>query len=152
MSQRCLPACLLSPVLLVLLITASSCRPDGPFHKETIRVSGQVFVDGQPPGASVQIMAHESGGMDKEHPSVTQAITENDGKFSMTTYETGDGMPPGEYVLTFTWQEFNVFSMSYGGPDKLNDRYNDPQKSEVKVFVKSGGKPIDLGEIKLTTE
>lgn len=61
-------------------------------------------------------------------------------------------MPPGEYVLTFSWREFNTFSMSYSGPDKLNGRYNDPQQSEFRLTVESGDEPIDLGRIELTTE
>jgi hypothetical protein len=42
-------------------------------------------------------------------------------------------------------------SRDYSGPDKLNDRYSDPEKSEIKVTVMPG-EPTDLGEIKLTTK
>lgn len=142
----------LVPGALALVFTASSCRDEGPYHKETIRVTGTIVVDGQAPGSPVQIMAHEVAGMDTEHPTVSQSISESDGSFSMTTYETGDGMPPGEYTLTFTLQELNAFSMSYSGADKLNGRYNDPKSSQVKVTVKSGDAPIDLGKIELTTK
>jgi hypothetical protein len=40
--------------------------------------------------------------------------------------------------------------MSYGGPDRLNNRYRDPQKSTVRFTVKD--EPVDLGSIELTTK
>jgi hypothetical protein len=138
--------------VVVLIAVATSCGEEGPYQKETIPVSGRIVVDGKPPGSTIQILAHEKGGMDKEHPTVTQGTAAEDGTFSMTTYTTGDGMPPGEYVLTFTWQEFRPFSMSYGGPDKLKGRYSDPKKSEITLTVQSGDDPINLGDVQLTTK
>lgn len=139
------------PVVLLLALTSCS-SDDEPYRKETIPVKGQVVVDGQPPGSPLQIFCNEANGMDTEHPSVTQAISAEDGTFSLSTYENGDGVPPGDYVLTFQWQQFNTFSMSYGGPDKLNDRYSDPATSQVKLKVESGSEPVDLGKIELTTK
>ncbi|TXT37809.1 MAG: Uncharacterized protein FD138_560, partial [Planctomycetota bacterium] len=57
----------------------------------------------------------------------------------------------GDYALTFLWGEFNVISRSYGGPDKLKDRYKSPQESKVKFTAKKGT-PLDLGKIELTTK
>jgi len=45
----------------------------------------------------------------------------------------------------------NMLSRSYGGPDKLNKRYTNPEKSEIKFTVEPG-KPVDLGVIELTTK
>ena len=78
------------------------------------------------------------------------AFTDEEGKFEISTYESSDGVPAGEYALTFMWGKWNM-SGSYGGPDKLNDRYTDPKTSEVKVTVKDG-EPTDLGTIELTTK
>lgn len=44
-----------------------------------------------------------------------------------------------------------MFTMQYGGPDKLKDKYSDPKKSECKVTVEKG-KPADMGQIDLTTK
>ncbi|MDZ7616888.1 MAG: hypothetical protein U1E05_07790, partial [Patescibacteria group bacterium] len=89
--------------------------------------------------------------IDTEHPTVSSALTDEAGKFAVATYKTGDGLPEGEYSLTFSWQEYNVMARGFTGPDKLRGRYADPAKSEFRV-VAERGKPIDLGRIELTTK
>lgn len=139
---------LLSIVSICLAITACS-KPDTG-RKVTIPVRGEVYVDGQP-AAMLQIQCHPVGGMDREDPTVTQAITDQEGKFQLSTYEAGDGVPLGEYKLTFVWQDFSVLSASYSGPDKLKKRYSNPDSSEFPLTVEQGS-PIDLGRIELTTK
>ncbi len=126
------------------------CAKAGPPRKQTHKVTGVLTVDGQPPNAPLQIQCHDVAGMDTTMPTLSQAISQPDGKFEIATYQKGDGIPIGEYVLTVSWREFNAVSMSYGGPDKLNKRYSDPKQSTLKFSVVD--KPVDLGEIKLTTK
>jgi hypothetical protein len=87
--------------------------------------------------------------MDGEAPTYTSARTDQDGKFSVSTYEAGDGAPEGQYAVTFVWNQLDRMSMSYQG-DKLNGKYADPDSSEFKVTVKAG-QPADMGRIELTT-
>ena len=136
--------------LLIVALTICSCSKQEGFRKETFPVTGEVSVDGKP-AAALQVMLHDVKGFDKEHPTVSQAMTDEAGKFAISTYEQADGVPEGEYVLTFMWGKLNLFSMQYGGPDLLKDRYNDPKKSTHKVKVEKG-KPTDLGKIELTTQ
>ena len=77
-------------------------------------------------------------------------MTDVEGKFAISTYQSGDGLPEGEYALTFMWGQLNLISKSYGGPDKLNGRYLNAQTSEHRVTVEAGD-PIDLGRIELST-
>jgi hypothetical protein len=109
-----------------------------------------VYVDGQP-ADGLAVTCHSVAGLDKESPTLSSAFTGKDGKFEISTYESADGVPAGDYVLTFVWGKWNTISMTYGGPDKLNDRYKDPKTSEFKVSVQQG-KPTDLGRIELTTK
>jgi hypothetical protein len=134
--------------LLSLLILG--CGRKGPPRKQTFPVKGKVLVDGKEPGSSVQIECHSTGPVDTKMHTFSQANTNPDGTFEIATYSSGDGVPVGEYKLVFSWQEFNLMSRSYGGPDKLNKRYNNPEKSEITFKVVD--KPVDLGEIKLTTK
>lgn len=136
--------------LLCALSLAAGCGKSGPPRKATYTVKGKLTVDGAAPGSSLQLTCHNKAGMDTNMPTVSHAMSEPDGSFSIATYEKGDGVPAGEYTLTVKWQEFNSMSMSFGGPDKLNSRYADPQKSEITFTVKDA--PVDLGEIKLTTK
>ncbi len=89
--------------------------------------------------------------MDVEHPSVSRTEADGEGNFKLATYEAGDGVPAGDYVLTFVMQEFNLMSREYSGPDQLGGRYADPKTSEVKITVKDG-EPTDLGVIELKTK
>jgi hypothetical protein len=143
-------ACLL---LTLLLIVTGCSGEEEPYRKPTSVVTGQVFVDGEPvPVESpLKVECHPVDGIDTEHPTFSSSLTGEDGKFSISTYESGDGVPPGEYVLTFMWGKMNLMSPSYGGPDKLKGKYTDPAKSEHVLTVVEG-LPTDLGRIDLTTD
>ncbi len=127
-----------------------SCGDKDPSRKDTYPVTGTVKVDAQP-GANLAVKCVSVNGLDKENPTVSSAFTNEEGEFEISTYESSDGVPAGEYVLTFMWGSWNPVSGSYGGPDKLNGRYDDPKESTFKVTVKDG-EPTDLGEIELTTK
>lgn len=137
----------LFPILLVS--TLCSCGKQQ-YAKQTFPVTGEVYVDGKP-ADNLAVHCHDVKGMDKQNPTTSTAFTDPQGKFKISTYETGDGVPEGEYKLTFFWGQMNLFSMSYGGPDKLNKRYDDPEKSEHRVTVQNG-KPTDLGRIELKSK
>lgn len=130
-------------------VLSCSCSNDRPHRKDTFPVTGRLVVDGTAPLSPVKVICHPADGTDQEHPTVSWCFTGEDGAFELSTYETGDGVPAGEYVLTFFWGQQNLMAMSYGGPDKLKGRYNDPQKPLVRFAVRPGG-PADLGLIRLT--
>jgi hypothetical protein len=138
---------------VAVLASIAGCGEEQPYRKPTSTVTGQVFVDGEPvPVATpLKVECHPLNGLDTEHPTFSSSLTGEDGKFSISTYESGDGVPPGEYVLTFMWGKMNLISPSYGGPDKLNGKYDDPEKSEHVLTVVEG-LPTDLGRIDLTTD
>ncbi|QDU09192.1 hypothetical protein [Gimesia aquarii] len=140
----------LSLVLTTFLLL--SCKsPEEPFTKKTYPVKGKIMVDGKEPDFPLQITCHNTGEIDTEHPTASGSISKRGGTFELSTYTTGDGIPPGDYVLTFVWKKFDVMSRSYTGPDKLNKRYDEPEKSDIKFSVVEG-KPTDLGVIELTTK
>lgn len=140
-----------SVLTLALSIFVAGCGGEEPFRKQTYPVVGKVTVDGKPPGSAVQIECHPASGMDAQHPTVSQTESDPEGNFKISTYAAGDGVPAGEYTLTFTWLEFNIMSRSYGGPDKLNGKYSDPKTSEIKITVKEGSE-TNLNTIELKTK
>ncbi|MBL8811663.1 MAG: carboxypeptidase regulatory-like domain-containing protein [Planctomycetaceae bacterium] len=140
-----------SVLMLALSICVAGCGGEEPFRKQTYPVVGKVTVDGKPPGSAIQIECHPVGGMDAQHPTVSQTESDPDGNFKISTYAAGDGVPAGDYTLTFTWLEFNIMSRSYGGPDKLNGKYSDPKTSEIKITVKEGSE-TNLNTIELKTK
>jgi len=138
----------LIPGMMLLAVAAVSCSSKEPNRKATFPVTGTVYVDGSP-AAGVTITLTDVAGMDTAQPTMSTAVTKEDGTFAVSTYDESDGVPAGEYAVTFSWGEYNVFSRSYEG-DKLKKRYSDPQKSQVRVTVTEGS-PTDLGQVDLTT-
>lgn len=138
-------------VIAVCCLLLSSCGEEQPFRKPTYPVTGKVTVDGAVPSSAIQVFCENVAGMDGQHPTLSHTETKEDGSFSISTYESGDGVPEGEYKVTFVWQDFNLMTRQYGGPDKLNKRYSDPKSTEFTINVKEG-QPADMGDIKLTTK
>ncbi len=131
------------------LLSCSSVEE--PYTKKTFPVKGQITVDGKEPGSTVQVMCHNLGEADTKHPTISGSKTDDDGSFELSTYTTGDGIPVGDYTLTFQWKKYNSMSRGYSGPDKLKKRYDKPENSKIKFSVVEG-EPTDLGVIELTTK
>jgi hypothetical protein len=137
------------PILAAATVFCVGCGESGPDRVPTYPVIGKVLVDGEPV-ENLAIRCTRLSEADKENPTESQCFTAADGSFTIGTYESKDGVPEGEYALTFQWGEWNLFSHSYSG-DKLNGRYSDTAKSEKKFEV-IPGEPTDLGTIELTTK
>ena len=133
----------------ILLSVVGGCS-GGDNRKPTYPVTGVLVVDGQPAEA-VRITLNDVKGMDPNKPTYSETFSDKDGKFAVSTYEKGDGVPEGEYVLTFYWGTINPLNMQYGGEDKLKQKYVDPATSQFRIKVDKG-KPNDMGRIELSTK
>jgi hypothetical protein len=142
----CFPFLLLLALAIPLLL---GCQKRDPSWKPTYPLTGTLIVDGSP-AEGVLVEATDVKGLDATNPTMSTAFTDADGQFKFSTYEQGDGVPDGEYLVTFMWGQLNPMSMQYGGPDKLKNRYNDPDQSEFRVQV--DGKGVDMGRIELSTD
>jgi hypothetical protein len=146
-ARRCLwtiPVC--------VAVVSTGCREEQKsFQKVVVQVKGTITVDGKPPTSPIKIDVHPVGPADTEHPTMSSGLSGDGGAFELSTYDSGDGVPVGEYALTYFWGDFNLVSMRYGGKDKLNKRYAKPENSVTK-FKAEEGKPVDLGTIELTTK
>ncbi|MCA9126209.1 MAG: hypothetical protein KDB22_03950 [Planctomycetales bacterium] len=129
-----------------LLASVVGCTSDDRNWKETIPVTGTIFVDGAA-AEGVMLTFHPAGGMDKTQPTETTAMTDSEGQFKASTYEVGDGAPVGEYTVTFEWPKLNAVSMRFEG-DKFKGKYAKLEKSTYRITVESG-KPVDMGRLDL---
>lgn len=129
-------------------VVAVGCGKKGPPRKETFPVKGTLLIDGKPVG-NVAVRCVSVQKLDATTPP-SSTFTREDGTFEIATYEKADGVPEGEYVLTFQWGEMNLITRTLSG-DKLRGRYSDPKKSPFRFKVEKG-KPVDLGQIELTTK
>src|SRR5262249_10301058 len=58
-----------------------------------------------------------------------------DGTFTLTTYEQGDGAPAGEYVVTIVWPAPRKTPLDPEGGDRLQGRFADPKSSKIRFTV-----------------
>ena len=70
------------------------------------------------------------------------------GTFAFRTYGDRDGVPAGNYVLTFT-QLVDRGKRGYFGPDGLKNLYNDPDKSEFSIAHAKGGRSDYVFDLKI---
>lgn len=72
-----------------------------------------------------------------------------DGTFRLTTYETGDGAPAGEYAVTAYWPKPPAPGQpdNDDGPDLFNGRHLRPETPVARITVAAGPTtlaPIDV--------
>lgn len=103
------------------------------------------------PGVLVRF--HSTGtpqGMPEIYAANPTAVTDVEGNFALSTYEEGDGVAAGEYVVTFEWKKFDRLKNGYSGPDQLGGKYSDPEASDFRVSVTGGEKQgVDLKPFEL---
>lgn len=64
------------------------------------------------------------------------AVVQADGTFRLSTFKQFDGAPPGDYRVCVTWLSDAIQQDGENvGPDRLQNRYRDPDKSPLLVNV-----------------
>jgi hypothetical protein len=144
-------------VLLSLLIFSglAGCGNDldqnkGLNVKATMRVTGKVLVDGAAPETPVVVKAYPVAGAAQDQ-APSSGGTGADGVFELSTYNKGDGLPAGDYKLTFVWTEMRLGGAALSGApsDKLGGQYADSKTTPFTVTVKESKDVVDLGVFEL---
>lgn len=126
----------------VLLLAACSRGP------QMAPVTGVVLLDGKPvEGASV-LFTPDAGGRPAD------GVTDKEGKFSLQTYEPGDGAPVGHYKVAIVGMRMTGIQATADGlsgevdASKVREvwfvpkRYSTPDSSGIEVEVKRGLTPL----------
>jgi hypothetical protein len=132
-------------LLAGILVTTLGCGPSGPARPKTYPVTGVVTYKGEPvAGANLNFQLADGSGY-------AMAITDASGKYSLQTFEPGDGAVPGEYHVGITKYDQSVVvdEMSdedYVPPEEqgpvastgnqLPAKYSVPQTSGLVASVK----------------
>lgn len=97
-------------------------------------VRGSVRVNGEPAEYAnvVLVPADSNSQVRKAFGSV-----DKEGSFKLSTERQFDGAEPGEYFVTVSWSKPKnpKISESDDGPELLPAKYQDPQKSGLKVVI-----------------
>lgn len=107
--------------------------------KETVPVSGTVYVNGAP-AAGVNIFAYnQASGM---KPAV-EARTKEDGTYCWTTYTMCDGLVPGKYRLAFAYVPKEGKGKKEG-EDLFQGKYRDQMENDFTLDVQSGASQTEV--------
>jgi hypothetical protein len=141
----CRIAFTLAALVLVAPVIASLVGCGGGEPKGNLsKITGIVHVDGEP-AEGVTLTLHPDDGSG----SVATGISGAGGKFEVSTFEAGDGAPPGEYQVTFVWGDYDPLTRSQKG-DRLNGRYASSKDTPVQWSVQAGSLN-DIGTVELTS-
>jgi hypothetical protein len=131
--------------LLPALALAAGCG--GEKELKVHPVTGKVSFQGKPAAGANVVLHPKSESIPKN--VVPSATVKDDGTFQITTYQSGDGAPPGDYTATIEWHKMITDEGGSGrGPNVLPPQYADAKSSPVSVTVKEGSNDIPPIEIK----
>jgi len=133
--------------IVTVLMTLAGCGREGP---ETVSVSGIVTLDGNPvAGASVMFMPQSAG-----RPAT--GLTDEEGRFQLTTFGDEDGALVGLHRVTVTLIKTTGFLADKDGlsgglaPEGAREewivpqRYSNPETSGLTAEVRDGMVPVKL--------
>ncbi len=129
----------------VSILPGCGKAPD-PNAREVFPTTGFVSFKGKPiPDASVRL--HPVSPPDDGKPVfVPRGTVDESGKFVLSTYRQGDGAPPGDYRVSFSWVG-PLDGVSEEEEDRLRERlprkYINAKSSGVIVTVTDGENVLD---------
>lgn len=125
--------------LAAAALFVTGCGDTGPERVQVFPAEGKVIWNGQPVAGALVVL-HPSAG----NPISARAQTEKDGTFKLSTYDTGDGVPPGEYTVTVEWRKLIQKDGEYKpGPNVLPNKFSQPTTSTLKVRIAEGTNVLD---------
>jgi hypothetical protein len=132
---------------LTILSTAAGCGGQTSNRIAVHPVEGKVEVSGEPAAGAFLVFHPTSAQPDLPRPT---AKVERDGSFRLTTFESADGAPAGEYAVTIEWRKLvkDVGGEVLAGPNVVPTAYARPDRTPWKAEISSG--PNDLGTVRIT--
>ena len=117
---------------VVALVLATGCGSREPAKHP---VSGVVLVNGKPAARVTVSLEHTSPAVrgNARHPV---AVTDEAGRFTLSTDGHGDGAVAGDYVVTFAWLSAQDPFAAY---DRLGGAFADPKASQYRITVPPPG-------------
>lgn len=123
-----------SVCLLLALSLLLGCAETNDWPKR-YPVSGKVTVDGKPV-VRAMVVFHPVSPRPDGKKIASSTFTNDDGTFQLTTYDAGDGAPPGEYKVTIVANFVVKNGEEVSTPDLLKGRYQNPNTTKLTATVR----------------
>lgn len=98
---------------------------------------GRVLYQGQPV-ADANVVFYAINPKDQKLTHRADALCDEDGTFSLSTYEPNDGIPVGDYAVAVSLRRPRWDEEGRPGKNILPEKYASPRTSELKFTVKEG--------------
>jgi hypothetical protein len=126
----------------LLILSLPGC---GSGKYPVVPVQGKLTYQGKP-APFVDVQFHPTDESMKEKKILPAGTTRKDGTFTLTTYETDDGAPAGEYKVTLYWATLapgQILDPSDPesrpeGPDGFQGRFANPETTTLSATVSEG--------------
>jgi hypothetical protein len=124
----------------------------GDSRPKSVPVSGTIkYRKTEIPVGALVVLHPKDASFEKKIGGKPQGRVAEDGSFKLTTHETDDGAPPGEYGVTVEWRpKLKETKFSLGGeggavaPNKLNPKFSDPRQPFKTVSITDGANKLEL--------
>lgn len=133
-------------IVLTALSFSAGCGQSG-WEARTYPTTGKVTINGEP-AKDAFIKMIKLGDPVDQRESDCWAVVQEDGTYTMSTYESGDGCPPGEYGWMLRWPNDLATMM----PDRLGEKYWSREDPYMKVTIEPGTNelpPVELTGVKV---
>jgi len=119
------------------MLACLGCGEGASGPAKTFPVHGLLNYKGQSPAGAV-ISLHPKQPLPEGIPQPRAAV-KPDGKFSVSTFNTDDGAPEGDYTLTITWYKLVERDGEHKpGPNVLPKKYAAAKTSGIEITVTPG--------------
>lgn len=109
--------------------------------KETFPVAGKLLLNGQPVAGAV-VSFYVPNPETKGFTYVCDGLTDESGRFAMSTYTKFDGAPAGEFAVTVV--KTGKGYRESGGKNQLPEDYATAVETPLKVTIKDGSNDVNL--------
>lgn len=138
-------------LLGMMLLLLSGCGAEEEIRPELFPAQGSLIINGKPAAGALLVLSPADGKPIDERGSRPRATVQDDGTFQVTTYQSGDGAPAGEYQVGVLWFENPDANEPW---DRLGNQYANPEKTGIRVSIQAGEnqwEPIKIDKARLSS-
>ncbi len=132
-------------LLTASLLVAIGCgKTQDPNRLPVFPTAGKVTFQGKPASGALVVL-HPKVETPENQSVRPRAYVKEDGSFELSSYESNDGAPLGDYAVVLVWPKSikGPDGSSGPGPNVLPPKYSRPETSPAVVKIAEGSNQLD---------
>ncbi|QDT64380.1 hypothetical protein [Calycomorphotria hydatis] len=142
--------------LLILIPIVAGCG-EAENSLKTFPATGTILVKGKPE-AGINVQFVNKDGSNSIENILPTGNTDAEGKFVVSTFKTGDGLPVGDYAVTLRWIRQTPSSEQKATKDRIpgfdppadvfGGKFNNPDTTPYSVTITEGDNTLEVINVK----